>query len=262
MTFNAWSGFVGAAALALLVGLTAAPTDGLAKGAPKSSKNAPKGQKAAPKKKGGSPKGAKAPDVAVKSDVKRWILAHNPGLPGDFLTREPPGRVILLPDGRKTPIYKLKQFQDANFRLAFYVRKQQKGANIVPVMEERLKKLLCTPEFYEMVKAHKPRYKIAGRGRVSSQEAYNYIRHIHRRLSVTAGKQFRAPVGGGGGIAAPSWAVWKKMNIFWHEACHCIGIGHDSGGLSGPIAGKLERLNKQKAWNYKLIDLDSLRVAK
>jgi hypothetical protein len=64
----------------------------------------------------------------------------------------------------------------------------------------------------------------------------------------------------GGGIAAPSWAVWKAMNIFFHEACHCIGIGHDSGGLSGPIAGKLRGWDRKKWWNYDTIDLNALSV--
>jgi hypothetical protein len=196
----------------------------------------------------------------IRADVEAWILAHNPGLKANFLGTELPGKTILLPNGRTVPIYQTKQFLDVNFRLTFFARKREKGSDIVPVMEQRLRKLLARPEFYNKVRSYKSVYRISPKGKVSSQRAYDHFRHIQRHLGVTAGKQFRAPVGGGSGIAAPSWAVWKKMNIFFHEACHCIGIGHNSGGLSGPIAGSLETWNRQGLWNYQTIDLNTLSV--
>jgi hypothetical protein len=196
----------------------------------------------------------------VRADVQAWLLAHNEGLKANFLVTELPGKTILLPDGRTIPIYQTKQFLDVNFRLTFFARKKEKGSDIVSVMEERLRKLLARPEFYDRVKTHKPEYRISPKGKVSSQEAYDHFRHIHRNLGVTAGKQFHAPVGGGSGIAAPSWAVWKKMNLFFHEACHCIGIGHNSGGLSGPIAGSMETWNRKGLWKYETIDLNALTI--
>jgi len=192
--------------------------------------------------------------------VLAWLRAHNPGLGANFLKSDPPDRKIKLPDGQTTPIYKLKQFLDVNFRLTFYVRKKQKGSDVVGQMEQRLRKLMALPQFHEAIKKHKPQYRIAKKGKVSSEQAYQHFRNIHRNLSVTAGKKFHAPVGGGGGIAAPSWAVWKQMNLFFHEACHCIGIGHNSGGLSGPIAGKLRQWDRKKLWNYKTIDLNSMKA--
>jgi hypothetical protein len=212
------------------------------------------------KKGGGHERGKPSTGGVVRGDVQAWILANNPGLPANFLKTEPPDRTIKIPDGRTVPIFKLKQFLDVNFRLTFYARKNEKGSNIVPVMEERLRKLMARPEFRERVMTHRREYKIAGKGKVSSKEAYNHFRNIDRRLGVTASKKVKAPVGGGGGINAPSWAVWKQMNLFFHEACHCIGINHDSGGLSGPIAGTMRKWDRKKLWNYETIDLNALGV--
>lgn len=210
---------------------------------------------AKPKKK----KGTRSPSTAqvINPQVLARILALNPGLNPNFLKTEPPGKTIKLPNGRTTPIYKVKQFLDVNFRLTFYPRKNVKGSEVVKQSEMRLRKLLATPQFHERVASHKKQYKIHGK-KVSSSQAYSYIRNINRRLGVTASKKVKAPVGGGGGINAPSWAVWKAMNIFWHEACHCIGINHDSGGLSGPIAGTMRKWDKKKLWNYQTIDVNAL----
>jgi hypothetical protein len=194
----------------------------------------------------------------VNPQVMSRLLADNPGLSPNFLKTDLPGRTIKLSNGQTVPIYKLKQFLDVNFQLTFYARKKEKGSSVVEQSEMRLRKLLALPEFYERVKTHKSHYKIAGKGKISSTGAYWYIRNINRRLGVTASEKVKAPVGGGGGINAPSWAVWKAMNLFWHEACHCIGIGHDSGGISGPIAGTLRKWDKKKLWKYETIDLNRL----
>ena len=196
----------------------------------------------------------------IHADVLKWLLAHNPGLTPNFLKTDLPDKTILLPNGQTVPIYRLKQFLDVNFRLTFFARSNEKGSDIVPVMEERLRKLMALPQFYHWIKSYRGEYKISPKGKVSAQEAYDHFRHIDRRLGVTAGRQFHAPVGGGDGIAAPSWAVWRAMNLFEHEACHCIGIGHDSGGLSGPLAGELRSWDRKKLWNYTTIDLNSLTV--
>ena len=195
---------------------------------------------------------------AIRADVKAWILANNPGLKWNFLKTELPDKRIKLPDGRTVRLFKIKQFHGANFQLRFRARKKE-GVRTVTTMAKRLRKLMARPEFYHWIKRHRGHYKINGK-RVSSQKAYNYFRNIRRRLWVTAGKRYRAPVGGGNGMGAPSWAVWRQMNIFFHEACHCIGIGHKSGGLSGPLAGKLRRWDRKKLWNYQTIDLNTLRV--
>jgi hypothetical protein len=218
------------------------------------------GGKHGKKGKGGRKKGkgggeAKDP---IRPNVMSWLLANNPGLTKNFLTKDPPDREIKIPNGKTVPIFKLKQFLEVNFRLTFFARKQEKGSDVVPVSEEHLRKLLARPEFYDRVLHHRPKYKIAGKGTVSARDAYDYIRHINRRLGVTANKRIKAPVGGGSGINGPSWAVWKAMNLFWHEACHCIGIGHDSGGLSGPIAGSLRDWDRKKKWKYDTIDVNNL----
>ncbi len=56
------------------------------------------------------------------------------------------------------------------------------------------------------------------------------------------------------------WAVWNQMNLLFHEICHVINIGHNSGGLSGPLAGKLRDWDQQQRWNYSTIDLNKLNL--
>ncbi len=211
------------------------------------------------KKRGGGKSGARrSTSQVVHADVYRWILANNPGLPADFLRTEPPDRQIKLPDGTTVPIYRLKQFLDVNFRLTFFARRQE-GADLVRQQEMRLRKLLALPAFRDRIMTHRDQYIINGRN-MSNTQAYNRIRNVNRRLGVTASSRVKAPVGGGGGINAPSWAVWKQMNLFWHEACHCIGIHHNSGGISGPIAGTLRQWDRQERWNYPTIDLNALKL--
>lgn len=195
----------------------------------------------------------------IRPDVLAWMLDNNPGLQADFLKQELPDKVVLLPNGQSVPIYRLKQFLDVNFQLDFKSRVQDK-VSFVESQEQHLRKLMALPEFYYWIKNHTNTYRIAGRGTVSSQEAYNYLRNINRNIWVTASSRVKAPVGGGNGINAPSWAVWKQMNLFFHEACHVIGIGHNSGGLSGPLAGKLRDWDQQQRWNYSTIDLNSLSL--
>lgn len=195
----------------------------------------------------------------IRPDVLAWMLDNNPGLQADFLKTQLPDKVVLLPNGQSVPIYRLKQFLDVNFQLDFKSRRQEK-VGFVETQEHHLRKLMALPEFYYWIKNHTNTYRIAGHGRVSSQEAYNYFRNINRNIWVTASSRVKAPVGGGNGINAPSWAVWKQMNLFFHEACHVIGIGHNSGGLSGPLAGKLRDWDQQQRWNYSTIDLNSLSL--
>ena len=197
---------------------------------------------------------------AIRGDVRAWILANNPGLKPNFLKADLPQKTIKLPNGQTVPIYKIEQFHDVNFRLRFYARKKE-GVKIVSSMAAKLRKLMALPDFYHWIKRHRSQYKINGRT-VSSQKAYQHFRNINRRLGVAAGKRYHAPVGGGSGIGAPSWAVWRQMNLFFHEACHCIGIGHNSGGLSGPLAGELREWDRKGRGNYQTIDLNTLRVPK
>lgn len=196
---------------------------------------------------------------AIRPDVRAWILQHNKGLGADFLQTEPPDKTVLLPNGRTVPIYKIKQFLNVNFRLTFSARKKE-GIKLVETQELHLRKLMAHPKFYQWIKHHRHTYKISKKGKVSSLAAYNYLRHIKRKIHVTASKKVHAPVGGGNGINAPSWAVWKQMNLFWHEACHCIGIGHKSGGLSGPLAGELREWDRWRFWSYETIDINKLKV--
>jgi hypothetical protein len=198
---------------------------------------------------------------AIRSDVLAWMLQNNKGLGADFLKTEPPNKTVLLPDGRSVSILHIKQFLDVNFRLTFSARKKE-GINLVETQEWQLRKLMAHPEFYNWIKSHAHTYKISGKGWVSSLEAYNYLRNIKRNINVTVSSKVHAPVGGGNGINAPSWAVWKQMNLFWHEACHCIGIGHNSGGLSGPLAGELREWDRRRWWNYETIDINTLQVPK
>ncbi|HOD83881.1 MAG: Extracellular serine protease precursor [Planctomycetes bacterium ADurb.Bin126] len=191
--------------------------------------------------------------------VLAWMLKNNPGLGANFLKTEPPDKVVLLPNGQRVQIYKIDQFLNVNFRFNWVSRKKE-GIDLVEKQEDHLRKLLALPEFYHWIRQHRYTYRIAGKGKVSAQQAYNYLRNINRRIYVTASKKVKAPVGGGNGINAPSWAVWKQMNLFWHESCHVIGIGHNSGGLSGPLAGKLRQWDRQKRWDYTTIDINELEV--
>lgn len=212
------------------------------------------------KGRGGSKGDGKAAAAApvLRADILDWMLANNPGLGRDFLAVEPPDKLVKIPDGREVPVYRLDQFLAVNFRLHLFARGQEKGSAMVPDIEKRMRKLMARPEFRERVLNHKPEYRIAGKGRVSAREAYDHFRRIHRRLGVAVDPKVKAPVGGGSGIAAPSWAVWKQMNLVFHEACHCIGIGHDSGGLSGPIAGSMRQWDRKKLWDYETIDLNAV----
>lgn len=195
----------------------------------------------------------------IRPDVLAWMLEHNPGLQSNFLKTEAPDKVVLLPNGQSVPIYRLDQFLNVNFQLDFKSRVREK-VNFVQRQELHLRKLMALPEFYHWIQNHSNKYHIGGRGTVSAQEAYNYFRNISRTIWVTANPQVRAPVGGGNGINAPSWAVWDQMNLFFHEACHVISIGHNSGGLSGPLAGKLRDWDRQERWDYSTIDLNSLSL--
>lgn len=196
---------------------------------------------------------------AVRSDVLAWMLRNNPGLGAEFLKTDPPDKTVLLPNGRTVPIFQIKQFLAVNFRLTFTSRKRE-GVNLVETQEWQLRKLMARPQFRDWIRKHASTYKIAGKGNVSSLQAYNYLRNIKKDIKVTVNPRVKAPVGGGNGINAPSWAVWKQMNLFWHEACHCIGIGHNSGGLSGPLAGELREWDRKRLWDYETIDINQLTV--
>lgn len=195
----------------------------------------------------------------IRPDVLAWMLNHNPGLSANFLKTELPDKVVLLPNGRRVPIYQIDQFLDVNFRLFFSAWKKE-GVNLVETQETHLRKLMALPEFYQWIKRFAPKYNIAGHGWMSSIETYNFLRHLSRRLMVGAKPTIHAPVGGGGGMMAPSWAVWKQMNLFWHEAAHNLGIGHNTIGLSGPLAGELRHWDQQHRWNYETIDINKLDV--
>jgi autotransporter-associated beta strand protein/VCBS repeat-containing protein len=195
----------------------------------------------------------------IRPDVLEWILANNPGLQANFLKTELPSKVIRLPDGRSLPIYQLDQFLDVNFQLTFSARKRE-GVALVEEQEWQMRKIMAHPQFYNWIKSFAPRYNIAGRGWLSSSETYQFFRNLNRNLSVGVNPRVKAPVGGGGGMTAPSWAVWKQMNIFWHEAMHNVGVGHNTVGLSGPLAGKMRDWDRAKLWNYNTVDLNSLTV--
>lgn len=195
----------------------------------------------------------------IRPDVLEWLLANNPGLQANFLKTELPTKVIRLPDGRSLPIYQLDQFLDVNFRLTFSARKRE-GVALVEEQEWQMRKIMAHPEFYNWIKSFAPRYNIAGKGWLSSAETYQFFRNLNRNLSVGVSPRVKAPVGGGGGMTAPSWAVWKQMNIFWHEAMHNVGVGHNTVGLSGPLAGKMRSWDRAKLWNYNTVDLNSLTV--
>ena len=96
-------------------------------------------------RRGAKPKAKQAQDGPAKSEgpvraeVLDWLVAHNEGLQPDFLQKDPPDRVVRIPDGREVPIYHLKQFLDVNFRLTLHARIQEKGSDIVPVMEEHMR---------------------------------------------------------------------------------------------------------------------------
>jgi len=197
---------------------------------------------------------------AIRADVRAWMLQHNPGLDADFLQTQLPDKTVLLPDGRTVPIYKIQQFLAVNFRLDWKSRKKE-GVDLVQTQEAHLRKMMAHPKFYHWIRDYRGTYRISGRGNVSSMEAYNYFRRIKRTVYVTVSKRVHAPVGGGNGINAPSWAVWKQMNLFFHETCHVIGIGHDSGGLSGPLAGKLRDWDQQRLWNYETIDINAMAIS-
>lgn len=199
---------------------------------------------------------------AIKPATLKWLLANNKGLPANFLRTEPASRAIRLPNGQTLPLYQLKQFLQVNFRLTFYPRKTEKGSEIVAVMEDRLQRLMALPKFHDWIKQHASTYRISPRGKVAAEQAYEHFRNIQRRLGVAVHKSYKAPNGGGDGIGAASWAVWKQMNIFEHEACHCIGIGHDSGGLSGPLAGELRQWDHKRLWDYKTVDVNALELPK
>lgn len=200
-----------------------------------------------------------AEERLFKPDVLRQLQKDNPALPKNFLTAAPPETPVKLSDGKTYPLYQLDQFLQANFRIEWYAR-QKEGEAIVSMMEKRLRKLMALPEFRERVLQHKPEYLIAPGGKVSAPQAYDHFRHCTRRIGVAASKNYHQPVGGGSGIGAPSWAVWRAMNIFEHETCHCIGIGHNSGGLSGAIAGTLRDWDRKQKWNYPTIDANTLVV--
>jgi len=193
----------------------------------------------------------------IRPDVLAWMLAHNPGLQQNFLKTAAPDTVVLLPNGQSLPIYKLSQFLDVNFKFNFSARRKE-GINLVEAQQDHLRKLLANPLFYHAIKDHASHYLIGGKGRVTAEEAYRYIRNINRHIYVTADPRLHAPVGGGNGINAPSWAVWKQMNLFWHETCHVIAIGHNSGGISGPIAGFMRDWDRQHRWDYDTFNVNSL----
>jgi hypothetical protein len=195
----------------------------------------------------------------IRQDVFTWLLANNPGLNPHFLTNDACDREIKLPDGRTVPIYKLDQFLEVNFKLS-YSSPDKEGQEVARMMSEHLRKILATPEFRDTIKHYKPSYDLTGRGKVSSGEAYDFFRKKDKHIVVKAGPEYHGTVGGGGGIAAPSYRMWKAMNLFWHESCHCLNIGHNSGGLSNVIAGRMKDMDKKKVWKYATIDLNSLKV--
>jgi hypothetical protein len=245
------------AAMFLLGTMFMAPGEALAKGEKAAGKNEHKNDH----KGKGNDDGKKkdAGEHFFKPEILQKILRDNPGLTPKFLTESLPDTPIKLSNGKTYPLYQLDQFLQANFRIQWYARKKE-GEAIVAESSRRLRKLMALPDFHDRVMHHKQEYIISPKGKVSAQEAYNHFRRCTARLGATAGKQYHAPVGGGGGIAAPSWAVWKAINLFEHETCHCIGIGHNSGGLSGAIAGTLRDWDRKDKWNYPTIDANTLVI--
>jgi hypothetical protein len=202
--------------------------------------------------KGGNPASGINPDVLAR------LLKDNPGLKADFLEKAPPDQEILLSNGKKYPLYRLTQFLEHNFKLEMHAAEKQ-GEALIEEQNWKMHRLMAHPKFYEWFKSFGKTYKVHNK-KVDWETAYRFVRDLHNDVKVAVDPKAHMPYGGGGRAVAPSWAVWKKMNLLYHEVANATpGFSGDDPVMTGVLAGHLEKMDKQKDWNYSTIDVNTLQ---
>lgn len=207
----------------------------------------------------GGGQGNIAPDD-IKPEVLGKILQDNPGIGPDFLEKEPPDQMIKLSDGKEWPLYQLTQFLHHNFHMDLIASKKE-GEKIIEEQNWKMHRLMAHPDFRDWFKAYHPSYKVHGR-KVDWEQAYHFVRHLHNTVRCGVTHPGQMPHGGGGHAMAPSWAVWKKLNLLYHEAANATpGFSGDDPVLTGVLAGHLEKMDKKRLWKYPTIDVNTLEVS-
>ena len=55
----------------------------------------------------------------IHPETFAWLMKHNPGLPANFMTHSDVETMLIVPDGRSIPLWKMSQFLDHNFIVSF-----------------------------------------------------------------------------------------------------------------------------------------------
>jgi len=162
---------------------------------------------------------------------------------------------------KKWPLYQFTQFLLPNFKRELQANAQQ-GVHEIQDQNYKMRRLMAIPDFYHWFQTYHKTYTLFGK-QVDWQTAYSFERRLVNTVSVRVDPNAHQPYGvvGGNIVVAPSWAVWNRMSILFHEVQNATkGINGDDPVLTGVLAGEMQTWCDMNKWNYSTIDVNTLKV--